>query len=433
MCIDSPRDLFLLIYASPACFRTFQNSQEKVLVTVLKRSFTNPNLVHVLAIAHASVPSFAAQEFSYSKVSLFMDNYLAGELLSFPRNPVLLSSLCRLHTTLSYFCDHFITKMRSKLGHTIQRSNGASIDGDDDLLDFVLSSTELMRLERAFLRYELYCVIFSASNVTGRRGFRGWDQFEMFLSRIEPFEVEEMCTVHQYLTFRVEECLEQAEDYLVESLQSLPRASSDSVEFAVNDESELAVSGTGHFSKSSTQNLGEWGAFSTTVRIEMPRYISCMMSYGLEFIYNFVRSDRTERLRLIWSHLTKKRESLPEALVLASGTNRRAVQPDEVEDDDPSHANLGFVLFHDTDQILHQRILHDGIRHFPLRELGYVFWDVTKFRNPQMLEKFQEADGLDSEEIDERFDLSIRASVEERLQAIRNPRKHIDDILSTGV
>ena len=421
--LDSPRSLYRLISTSASCFRVYKVAPAGILTPLIRKVYSEESLRHAIAVVQAYALQPISETLTYPDLLALLEAYFTDGPLGFPTKKEQLADLYRLRTRLSYFCNDYFTRTLSKIGES--SPEGFQSFGDPENESSIHpSSTELLRLERAFLRYELYCKAFSSANYAMYAyltEFRAMTQFNLFLSRIEPFEVEEMICIHQYLTFRVAEYVEEAEDYIVEELQTLSRTPPIFMDLKNEDGSAFL----------SRRRPTDWGPFGKRARLDMPGYINRMISHGLDFMYDFLRAEQPKRFELIWSNLWETREFLPEALVFAPRFDGPVFEPEDIEDDDPAHANLGFVLFQDSHRFRYPEILHAGIVRFPLRELGYVFWDIERIWTDRVGEALQRAHAMNWVVVRMRFDLTRRESAEERLEDVNvfGYQEHIERLL----
>lgn len=124
-----------------------------------------------------------------------------------------LGELCQLHGRISFLIDDYAARAMGTLG-----------SGSPAAPVLPLSSTEKARFQRAFYRYELFCLSFPAS---------GWPdgpsdpvsvaeaQFRQFLVHLKVWEVEEMSCVHFYYITLLGGFVDHIEDQLVAAAQSV--------------------------------------------------------------------------------------------------------------------------------------------------------------------------------------------------------------------
>lgn len=85
-----------------------------------------------------------------------------------------------------------------------------------------LSKTERIRIQRAFLRYEIYCRLFPFDKQKGASSFSADLRFNLFLRWMKPWEVEELCSVYCYLASLARGYIVDFEDQFVEAFLLCP-------------------------------------------------------------------------------------------------------------------------------------------------------------------------------------------------------------------
>ncbi|KAK7421215.1 hypothetical protein QQX98_002345 [Neonectria punicea] len=155
-----------------------------------------------------------------------------------------------------------------------------------------------------------------------------------------------------------------------------------------------------------------------------------MVSLGLDFMYGHAEGGESKRSELIRSNHPVAREFLLEALQssprLTTGHEHDAPRVKENEDD-PSRSNLGYRLFvENSNDATYIRISDSGCKYTPLRQLGYVFWDMARIQSAEVPEKLLAAESMGWDEIHERFDRRKRKSAEERLKGTKLPTEVLE-------
>ncbi|KAF5005000.1 hypothetical protein FDECE_8525 [Fusarium decemcellulare] len=208
--VDSPRSLYHFISASPASFRVFSQSRKRILSSVIKNALPGQSVQHALAVLQA--PSVG-----YSQVHPFLAKYFGyTSSFDFPTNEAGLLQLYHLYNRISYLLDGYLKSVQ-ELGF------------DESVLR--PSLTERTRLQRAFLRFELYSRVFPrcGSDPYPPPGeprpvsrHPASQQFELFLANLSPWEVEEMSCVEQYFSSLIDEAIDQVEEDLVRAVLAAP-------------------------------------------------------------------------------------------------------------------------------------------------------------------------------------------------------------------
>ncbi|KAF4473003.1 hypothetical protein FALBO_111 [Fusarium albosuccineum] len=424
--VDSPRNLHHFISASPACLRTFLQSPQLVLSSVIKNAL--PAHIVQYALATLQAPSVS------SDIPSFLDKcFDSTTSFDFPTNKADILQVYHLYNRLSYLLDAYLKHMeRLGLGESV----------------LLPSLSERTRLQRAFLRFELYCRVFPHQRRvphepprSGRR-FDALEQFGLFLSNLTPWEVEEMSCVELYLSSVIGRFVDQLEEQLISAIMAAPGVvvPSSAAAGALSAEEEEQPTEGQHNQENledfSDLDLTSLSLFSRDGRYRSPGFISYMTSLGLDFIYELVKSDESKRSEMIRSNHPITREFLPEALGHAPRWppgyehDTDTADDDAADDDDPSHSNLGYRLFRkrpDNDRI-YVVIMAEGTYYSLLRQLGYVFWDANRIQSPEVFKKLSEAETIPQKDIRERFDRTNRETAEHRLKGVKLPREQMKRI-----
>ncbi|KAJ3543274.1 hypothetical protein NM208_g3654 [Fusarium decemcellulare] len=399
--VDSPRNLYHFISASPASFRVFSQSRKRILSSVIKNALPGQSVQHALAVLQA--PSV-----SRSQVHPFLDKYFGStSSFDFPTNEAGLLQLYHLYNRISYLLDGFLKSVQ-ELGF------------DESVLR--PSLTERTRLQRAFLRFELYSRVFPrrwidpypSAEEASRREYQhpASQQFSLFLANLTPWEAEEMACIQLYFSCLIDKFIDERGD---QPAQEKDNQKVRLVNFGLLDLTSLVL-------------------FSSDGRYRSPDYVSYMTSLGLDFMYNLVKY-KSKRAELIRTNHPMDREFLPEALkhsprVMPGGEYDVSSANDTADDDDPSHSNLGYRQFRKTGQTgkVHLGIHLTGSSYSSLRQLGYVFWDSGRIQTPEVLEKLSAAERMSWDEIRLRFDRRKRETAESLLKGTKLPIAEMERI-----
>lgn len=419
--VDSPRGLHDLITASPACLRTFSQAPRLILSAVIRNAIPAETIRHFLAVLRTPSPS------TMSLVSQFLDQYFdVSSSFDFPTTKADVISLYQLYNRVTFIITRYLHRLQ-ELG------SGESI--------LISSGSECVRLQRAFLRFELYSRLFQVDKTypwedpTPNHQFSGVEQFDLFLFHLAPWEVEEMHCVEQYISVLVENFVDQLQEQLIDSVKRCP-----GIVWTLSSESRQAVDmkekeeGNG---KCNRENLRAFEAleltgltlFSRNVENYSPAHISYMTSLGLDFIYDLCISEG-RRSGLIRSNSPHTREFLPEALRhsppwirVPEGVYR---QPKWGAEDDPHHHNLSWHLYRMDPNYGAIYVRPLNCDYSALRQLGYVFWDSGRIQSSEVFERLESARKgmLDCGH----FGRRRRERLEDRLKGVRLPIDQFQEI-----
>lgn len=468
--VDSPPDLHSLITASPACLRAFSLDRVRILSSVVVNGIQPGALRHAVAIFHAPPP---AETRPRQPLELFLDRYFSDTPLDLPTDTPDLATLCRLQALVSRFANEYF-ESAIRLLRTTKSSIPLSSYRRDDIAP--LSHSELTRLQRAFFRHELYCRLFPVDQEWySTRSFpTSDDQFRLFIARLEPWEVEEVNCVHDYLMRVSRHAVEDLEDRVVQAVLSFPGVQrpsecrlsapgSPKVVFKNQSEVMLArrcelgenistdpapyeptatntgVSHRCHWSNEwwpaccrerllPFDDLEFWGLdiFEKTRRRSMASDVSNLAALGLGAISRLVDGDGELRRNMIQEHVSYPTHFLGEALRHSPSHH---VDPDLLRicgegpgSDDPAQASVGYRLFRRPGRRLYDQIQgHVGdFAYNPLRERGYVFWDSARIEVGGATVSLEEARDVPRETLNSMI-WRRRMSVEERLEGVMMP------------
>ncbi|KAH7177010.1 hypothetical protein EDB81DRAFT_634672 [Dactylonectria macrodidyma] len=305
------------------------------------------------------------------------------------------------------------------------------------------SISEHTQLQRAFLRFGLYCQVFPGHESDpygpGRNppsDYRADQQFSLFLANLMPWEVEAMCCIEQHFSSRIGNIIDELEE-LIHAVMSapgvvLPEPSRPTSQSSAEEQSIHEKLIQDNLIKFADLDLTDLGLFGRDGRHESPEYISYMTSLGLDFMYNLAVSNKRKRTEMIQSNHPVTQEFLPEALDhaprLPSGPEQN-IPHDIVNDDDPSHSNLGYRMFRNASKSgLYMRTSLGYSQYPAMRQLGYVFWDTSRIVSPEVSEKLLAAAQMSLDESKLRFDRRWRETAEDRLKGTKLPKEQFERI-----
>ncbi|KAF5715891.1 hypothetical protein FMUND_6640 [Fusarium mundagurra] len=307
---------------------------------------------------------------------------------------------------------------------------------DDSIL--APSFSESIRLQRAFLRYDIYCSVFAPNEFVPLEDpyqFSGVEQFDLFLRRLTPWEVEEMACVQVYFALLTGDYISQLEEQLIEAVQSSPGlvwpSSPDSKPGEETDKTGEKQIDMREFKNLDLTNLM---LFSKDGIYSSPDTITHMTSMRLGFMHLLCKSEE-RRSDLIRSNPPDYREFLPEALSHSPAWTpddpNHGISPQETDSlDDPSRENLGFIIFGKNHNMgtVYLPIDPTGSHYSILRQLGYVFWDSWRIQSPEVSDRLRAVEKMTYDEIHELFNRPWRNGAEARLQGVKLPRDEFEKI-----
>lgn len=479
----SARDLYSLLAASPSCYRVFANARERTLLSVLRRVVPAPVMGHFAAVCHASAFTFDKEDpvvettnHDANDVSAFLDRYFSSGGGGFggfggfgmPSTVADLMAAHRLHARISHFMSDYVRNAAAEMAflaeHGVQRLDAfdfrpgrairsyqlhrgahaadmaaAHFDGGEspgtiDTSVFEQTSpTEAARLYRAFLRLELQSRLFrrgSSSTHATRGAFLGREQFDLFLKKMEPWEVEEMTCVHQYFLYA-------AWDALKESIQC---GGNDADSSTATTDRQGGGEGDAEEIDNVLYHFGQTLPFALTCLNDnlWPVFISAILLRGVDFLYSALvtqkgnrRQGRRRRLDEQQSSSARPGElragtALPHFLVSALEIARFHTHPvtplptrqptavfggsmekregREEEEEDILRPSVGFCRHTQSSRVTDRYLpilKFEG--HAAVRATGYVFWDARKIRSWTMDHVFEGANALSFERYHDRY------------------------------
>ncbi len=464
-----PRDLLNLISASPGCFQVYASAPTHYLLHAAKLAVPAP-LWSEFCAAYSSTAGFRIFEYQdqmYSDavwmqgfIDDFFDNVQSFECVVGEHNiRAALSTFCKI----DYFVQDFVKKA-AKEARFLQRTRTDSItpgsyrvynftrqgpvarrfaqfayglpsrfedaDGDSmedtSSLEFKVSNTELVRLYRAFFRFEIYCNLFRpVESYEREKVYTDDEQFSLFLIRLKPWAVEEMSVVHQYLSEIVETALESVDKDFEAHVRHV------ATKEARRDRSDRALKAE---RRRESYDLRIFRSplymFSTKFRRDVTAATRSMTAIGLPSLYRLARSDTHERLELLRDTNPDQFQFLKE---MPSGRPAELdLPPEDLEsgsvddnDDDTNQPNLGYTNYTRADA---KAYLTEDEGHFPFRAVGYVFWDAQRIRGALLRDALAEAGRMSTEFVRRRYGYRRRQSAQLKVQNLRMSRDAMDCI-----
>ncbi|CCT63349.1 uncharacterized protein FFUJ_00016 [Fusarium fujikuroi IMI 58289] len=418
--VDSPRELHDMISSSPLCLNVFSKTPESFLSSVIRNSVPMDNLRHLLAVHQTPSPA------TKSTVSEFLQNYFNGSWsFDFPTKKSELVLLCRLYNRMTFMISCY-TECMCRLG----------------LIDsvLILTSTECIRLQRAYLRFEIYCRVFPANNyfpfqtVSANDEFSSVEQFDLFITRLSPWEVEEIACVELHVTLMIRDYIDELESQFMSTADMYARLAwpllcEPEPGAEIDNETERNRE-RDNLIELKTLDQTRLSLFSKMGRYHSSDNISYMASLGLDFIYDLCTAGEG-RSELIRSNCQYSREFLPGALRYSPTwpPDHRYEETASLKND-PLCSNLGYLIFgrfRDDDR-MYKPITTTGGRYSGVRQLGYVFWDSKRILCPKIYNKLEDMKWLLWQDINFRFHPGAQLGAGERLDGVKIHRDHMQKL-----
>ncbi|KAI1274852.1 hypothetical protein F5Y07DRAFT_371678 [Xylaria sp. FL0933] len=414
--LDSFQDLYSLIRASPACLQAFRACRRITLSSIIRNVLLPESIHHALALLHIPKPPVGTDRPGLEETKAFLDHYLQAKPWSFPKDLSSTVSLTLLVARVTRFIDRFFDSAMETLATF--RDHDAS---------WPLSSTERARLQRAFLRFEIYCQVFPALKANPLERFVSADfQFDYFLGRLELWEVEELISVHQYFDLIVGRCIMDFEDEFVRTVLANPHLHAPSnhhLQEDLVDKQENSGTRTEGMQAIEMLDLTNLELFSTDCKSRLCEVAEYMVSLGLEFLEDLMSLDDKQRWDLIRRHSPFTRDFLCEAVQWTPRGASDVVLPEGTFIDDSSLPSKGWIEFKGGPTTLCLSAVYRDSRDCILRPCGYVFWDSGRLLQPALYEAFKKADRMDRSALAKRcYDPTVGESAEKQLKGYRVPK-----------
>ncbi|KAK0762486.1 hypothetical protein N5P37_005302 [Trichoderma harzianum] len=437
---DSLFDLYTFIRASPECFRIYRITPEFILSSVLKRAIHPEALHHALAISLVD-PEESVELAEDEQHWQFLDSYFQRDstLFKFPTTMYGIKTLASVNNMVSRFVDDYICHTLHALyaiEETEQDFHRPAVPcSSHAACQAGLSATEKGRIQRAFFRYEVYSRCFPVSpRLPDESIFAADDQFKHFLQQMAPWEVEELSSLHEYFWVRASRIFSEVEEEVVVKVLDAQTATASAIKKAQMRQAEFrrllktnsieCDDGCCEFRPSDERGLELFGEDDRSALPDILRYL---ISLGLPFLQSLLFSQGQRRKDLIRRNYYGEREFLPHAIYEDPNPSQAPKDPENISDNDISHVNLGYLLFRPSS--VEAVLSAMGIaRYWPLRRLGYVFWDIERVRDPEVNERLHNARDCDPNVAKKAFNEFIQESAETRLKGMKLPRTLMEEI-----
>jgi hypothetical protein len=264
-----------------------------------------------------------------------------------------------------------------------------------------------------------------------------------------PWAIEEMSCVYYYLVSLIRRYLDDVEDQIVRAALSASggrRLTEQEQKCALTSatENHPLTSEVCPWSRGGEDDLVPFeslGRSKLHFLSERPVQPSFLASFGLRIVREAIdnTSQRWDILKQKAS-LTYNRDFLPEALQDRVWDRKYSTMPQEAPGDVPSQPGYGYHLFRYWGGIHREMYLpfyscgyggygqNTDIFH-PLRERGYVFWDLERLATSTLKRSLQKAEEKYREEHNRTHERR-RESLEKRLKGVVIPRSQMDNIVS---
>ena len=405
--ISTIQDLHCLIRASSQIYRVFLLSKTRILSSVV-HSLYLPDIIPdaVTAVNALRLDRGPDKE----TVIKFINKYAEDRKLDHSDHLIPLSTyiaLCKLHRSIDYFVQDFTRRSILALQQCVQPSGDIAPPQISEKLHAPLSTIEEARIQRAFIRFEIYGCLFYARPYFTRTKWSALEQAQIFLAQFPHWEIEELACVRDYFIHHITDAFDQAEDDFVSAVLAEELTASDAnCDDTISRKRSLEKEPHNEEGEHQPDDLGiedmsddfEDGEFVPDRWSETDRFFSAdskcnyhdyyaeyMLSLGLHFFRQLFEANGEESRRLLKANAAYGEPFLTEALDVPA-------QETKIKEKEGKLRMENAILEFGTDmvdQVNEAWLWSHGYqpsvgwnRHSTngLRNVGYVFWDSLRLR-----------------------------------------------------
>jgi hypothetical protein len=369
--VHSGRDLYAFLQASSLVYRAFTTSKDSILWHLAQSSMFPDVLVLAVTAVKLRNADFALDEteMKFQQVSALAGETLLGghgtsllprELMSSAD----LTKLRQLQSAVEYFIHEYCSQELPGL------FNSSTTPASD------LSSTELVRLQRALYRYDICQTIwYGPHRPLDLWHGRAWIAAPALLSRIECWEVDEVACIWQYMRKRLEIIFDRLGQELFESVvaQSDSAQSGGAAELSIKTTAkQKLIAGISRFSEEFDDFI-----FSEQGSVSQTQLITSLASRQLPFLQKLLEADPDKQQQLIFSHKGFEIDRLEAFLSQSFMLWTIVFQGDKL-----SACNLGWSWAFE----MRSKAFFTPSSSSEIREWGYVFWDEDRLRRSGLID-----------------------------------------------
>ena len=438
--VDSPRDLHSLLSASPACLQAFLPRRIQILTSVLKNAIPPGALRHALAAIQPKPETFLDRvpgeehRAAVTAIAPFLLRYFSDEPLQVPEDVAGITTVLRLHALVSRFSNEYFLHAGRRLGALTPQTPLDALGRPVSAEFPPMSLTERTRLMRAFYHYEIICRLFppkdayeiryaNYENDDGPREVRclGREaQFELFVRWLQPWEVEEMSCVHNYLICLTRETIEDFKAAPFPFGPVMNKASPYAPGAPERYIRGIATWGRQADGTPAPLRRNPWrlcpdppvpaGRTLVTMPADNEERTNAMVFTGLRALENLFLGDDFQRQKAYVYAEGCLQEYFPDSIEVVFhdlDEGSRPVDPGhslftkEAVQDDLYHANLGYHIFGKPILGKYREIYdeHNVVMYDPLREMGYAFWDSGRIGIESITQSLEKASAISEDEV----------------------------------
>ena len=386
---STPGELHALIKASPRLYHVFMLNRDTVLSAVARRQFHPAVLSDALFFAKISqLEQPLPRDIVLELCKIYSDEQHEETII-----PVHLSvALCKLARNFRFFIEDYARNtlpLMKELGESLDVNVLAEYRPETPVSYSQLSDSETGRLQRAFCRFEIYRYLFARCSPELDHNTRECardpalmpqEQASLFLERFPDFQITEINCIRDYLYRRLRGILCQIENTAVDTLPGEL--------FQFDHEGDW---------ESEEWSSGVW-LFCDSGKAYQNIHIEHLMSLGLPYIRRIFESTGEQQKDLFIRHNDSAGINHLERDFITSAIDLLGFNP----------AGKDVPLLEETDPPFVYQVNPDAELDIPdawqwahplapplklsdyctkgLRDWGFVFWDMDRLRESNILE-----------------------------------------------
>lgn len=415
--LNSPKDLFSVLRASPYTHGAFTTSREYVLLQLARSGFGRT----VLSAAITAV-RFPRAEYSEPMTSRDRDHAVHRNEKRFSfliqlleraktgrqRGPTLdeTVAVCSLLSSFEAFIENFCRQLLATAEWELARKSNSRVPRDSrpDLLQaaFSIHPKELGRLQRAFIRYTSFqSLIRTMPHDTGSDDTSSSRLVASLFGFFHLWEVEEIACIHQYIVRWLRRILDELEDDFVESIVTAEEPlrmrfyhkNAVGLEDAESDDPFMYNEDDGVTGQLSDVAVSSTVMFSDSQKPLQDDLINNLATLPPKWFRTLVKSSNRQRRDMIMDNFKTRPDTIGEAIAMTRSPlhrqhiqtehrGRNSGQPVEFKRDSLRTRNFAWLWAHQKNPYARYQDTDDTA----LRAWGYVFWNKDRLDQMGLLE-----------------------------------------------
>lgn len=413
--LRTPRDLYSIIRASPRIYTgAFTGSRETILRDVAQNAF-NPTALPdaLMAVRFLESDNPSTSESGDKQQRLVYLARLMGEAKTMQHTYLTLDecmALCKLFYSFEFFARDcsglFLGHAQFEVGRKWEAEVDQTVNSRYSKCYSSLSSVELSRLQRGFLRYiTLQNLMHTPEIPLDVEKLISYEEVATLFVNYTPWEIEEIACVHHYIVERLKSIFDEVEDDFVDIVASTEQPSTsrylpydgdksadlDSIEaespFMCYSPDDIEPDGDPSEPASCDTADSSAHMFLESQKKQHPFIIEHLAALGFNFFRKFVEADNRRRRSMIHANYVGNLSGIDEALedgprpetefFREEREGRQRSRKLKFEGDEHQKRNLGWLW---ANQMEPQSNYYETCK-IDLRAWGYVFWDSDRLEH----------------------------------------------------